>query len=195
LDLGCGGAWTSVFYALRGYCVVGQDIAPDMIKLATENRDRHGLSAEQLSFVCADYERITVSEQFDCAIFFDSLHHADDERAAIKAAYGALKPGGILITHEPGEGHSTNPHSIAAMEQFGVNERDMPPHLIIKHGKEIGFRERRILPIPPDLFNIFYERRYERSRVSLQAFNVMRRMWRIIYSPVMKNSSIVVLTK
>jgi len=166
-----------------------------MIELAVENRNRHGLSSDQLSFVCDDYESMTAQNEFDCAIFFDSLHHADNEASAIRAAYSALKPGGILITHEPGKGHSTSPHSIAAMEQYGVNERDMPPHLIIKHGLEAGFQEYRVLPIPPDLLNAFYERRYEKPWFSRQGFNVMRRVWRMIYSPVLTNSSIVVLTK
>ena len=31
LDMGCGGGWTSIFFAKRGYEVVGQDISQDMI--------------------------------------------------------------------------------------------------------------------------------------------------------------------
>ena len=37
LDLGCGGGWTSIFYARLGYQVTGQDIAPDMIAVARDN--------------------------------------------------------------------------------------------------------------------------------------------------------------
>ena len=40
LDLGCGTGWTSTFLALRGYTVVGQDIAPDMLSLARANQQR-----------------------------------------------------------------------------------------------------------------------------------------------------------
>src|SRR5689334_15699144 len=43
LDIGVGTGWTSIFYAKRGYHVVGQDIAPDMIALANENKAREGL--------------------------------------------------------------------------------------------------------------------------------------------------------
>lgn len=194
LDLGCGGAWTSVFYALHGYKVTGQDIAPDMIELAIENRTRHGLTSEQLDFLCKDYESIEGTADYDCAVFFDSLHHADDERAAIHSAYAALKPGGILLTHEPGVGHSTNPHSIAAMEQYGVNERDMPPSLIVERGMQAGFSSFRVLPMPSELLHVLFEKRYKRW-FSLEGFYVMRRLFRMLYRPKMSASSIVILTK
>src|ERR1051325_1985892 len=38
LDLGVGTGWTSVLLAQRGYQVVGVDLAPDMIALATQDR-------------------------------------------------------------------------------------------------------------------------------------------------------------
>lgn len=195
LDLGCGGGWTSVFFALRGYNVVGQDIAPDMIELAIENRMRNGLSPENLDFVCGDYEAIAAADEFDCAVFFDSLHHSDDEALAIRSAYAALKPSGILVTHEPGLGHSTNPLSIQAMQEFGVNERDMPPSLIVKRGLEAGFTGYRILPMPGDLFHIFYQRTYSKSILSKVTIKTLRRLWKLLFNPDRNNSSIVILRK
>lgn len=194
LDLGCGGAWTSIFYALHGYKVTGQDIAPDMIELAMNNRARYGLTSAQLDFVCKDYEAVDNTANYDCAVFFDSLHHADDEKAAIGAAYASLKPGGILLTHEPGVGHSTNPHSIAAMEQYGVNERDMPPSLIVERGLEVGFKSFRVLPIPQELLQVFYEKRYT-GRIRLSYLFTIRRVLRMLFRPNMNASSIVILTK
>ncbi len=138
LDLGCGTGWTSVFWAKRGYQVIGQDIAPDMIECAKQNRDLEQL--HNLDFVVSDYESMSFNNEFDCAVFFDCLHHAEDEVAALKAVYKALRPGGICIASEPGEGHSKAPESIKAMEEFGVTERDMPPWLIKRAAKGIGFR-------------------------------------------------------
>src|SRR5512147_373992 len=79
LDLGCGTGWTSVFFARRGYEVTGQDIAPDMVAAAEANRERHGLA--NLRFVVSDFEGLAFEGEFDCAVFFDSLHHAVDEEA------------------------------------------------------------------------------------------------------------------
>ena len=154
LDLGCGSGWTSVMFAQRGYFVVGQDIAPDMIALAEENKRRSGLG--HIGFVVADYEALGYRDEFDGAVFFDALHHAEDETAALTSAYRALKAGGTLITHEPGEGHSVHPGSIEAMQRFGVTERDMPPRHIIRVARDIGFRGAKSYPLPDDVFRASY---------------------------------------
>ncbi len=144
LDLGCGTGWTSCWFAKRGYQVTGQDIAPDMIAQAQSWQQREGLA--NLELVVCDYETMTFEAEFDCAVFFDSLHHAIDERLALQRVYQALKPGGVCITSEPGWGHSRNPATIQAVEQFGVTERDMPPGKIAKVAKQVGFRQARVYP-------------------------------------------------
>jgi SAM-dependent methyltransferase len=146
LDLGCGTGWTSAFFARRGYVVTGQDIAPDMIEYAERNRARYG--AESLEFIVGDYESLEFAEPFDCAVFYDSLHHASDERSALESAFRALRPGGVLVTHEPGAGHSKSPEALNAMALYGVTEKDMPPRHIRQLGREIGFSQFEFLPDP-----------------------------------------------
>ncbi len=195
LDLGCGGGWTSIFYARHGYAVTGQDIAPDMIAVARDNARINGVEG-RADFVCGDFEQLDLDEQYDAAIFFDSLHHADDEGLAIRSAWRALKPGGILITHEPGEGHSQSAESVEAMARFGVNERDMPPHLIIARGKEAGFTGFRILPMPSLLYSTFYQQRdYSGRWLSKRRWKMLGRAARMIFSPDTREGSVVVLMK
>jgi len=146
LDLGVGPGWTSVFLARRGYAVVGQDICPDMIELAGRNRDRY--EAAGASFVVQDYEAMDYRNEFDAALFYDALHHAEDERTALAAVWAALKPGGVCVTIEPGEGHGAA--SAHAVESLGVTEKDMPPHHVIAVGREAGFKTFRVYPRPPD---------------------------------------------
>ena len=153
LDLGCGTGWTSAFIAKRGYSVVGQDIAPGMIDLAKRNKQRHGV--EQLEFVVSDYESLRFESEFDGAVFYDSLHHADDEAAALVSAWRALKPGGVLVTHEPGAGHSRQPASIEAMRRYGVNEKDMPPSKIFELGRRAGFRQFESFVDPTEMLLAF----------------------------------------
>lgn len=135
LDLGCGTGWTSSFYARSGHHVTGVDISPDAIELAK----KHFASFPTLSFACYDYDVLPYKNQFDVAVFFDSLHHAEDELASLVAAYKALKPGGKIIVCEPGRGHAKSPASIQAVKKYGVNERDMPPKLSKKQLKRAGF--------------------------------------------------------
>ena len=91
LDLGCGTGWTSAFFARRGYRVVGQDIAPDMINYARQNKTRY--EAAELEFIVSDYESLAFDDPFDCAVFYDSLHHAVDERAALAERLSIVKTG------------------------------------------------------------------------------------------------------
>jgi SAM-dependent methyltransferase len=193
LDLGCGGGWTSVFFAKRGYAVTGQDIAADMINLAYRNSEINAVQ-EKVQFVLSDYEEMDFSESFDCAVFFDSLHHAVDPQLAISCAYRALKPGGILLTHEPGEGHSTAPWSVQAMKDFGVNERDMPPHLIASYAATAGFRHVRVFPMQHDIHEVFYGARPPRL-FTRKGLRLAKRVLSMLFAPDMRCSSIVVMTK
>lgn len=144
LDLGCGTGWTSIFFAKMGYEVVGVDIAADMIHCAQDLKQREGL--ENIDFAVSDYEHLGYESEFDCAVFYDALHHAVDESLAVKAAFTALKPGGVCVTSEPGKGHARHPASVRAIEEFGVTEKDMPPAKIISLGRAAGFRAFNIYP-------------------------------------------------
>jgi SAM-dependent methyltransferase len=155
LDLGCGGGWTSVFLARRGYAVVGQDIAPDMVDVADANRAAAG--PLDLSFVVSDYENLAFRDEFDGALFYDALHHAEDPAAALAAVHRALKPGGVLVTVEPGRGHAEAELSRRAVESFGVTERDMPPREIVRLARAAGFRGARVYPTPKMLAMVQYE--------------------------------------
>ena len=194
LDLGCGTGWTSVFFAKRGYDVVGVDISPDMIFHANANKDREKLS--NLRFVVSDYEGMGFEEEFDCAVFFDSLHHAVDEEVAIRHVYRALKPGGICLTLEPGRGHAKAAVSKAAVEKYGVTEKDMPPRRIIKMGKRAGFRDFTIFPRPSHLFRLttcgFFGRLAQRAVVLRKLVTLAAMGW-LLHS--LKSHGIVCLVK
>src|SRR5207249_3650157 len=88
---------------------------------------------------------------FDCAVFYSSLHHAVDEVEALRMVYHALKPGGVCITSEPGEGHAQSPNSRKAIVNYNVTEKDMPPGRIIAAARRVGFRQFRTSPHAPDL--------------------------------------------
>jgi ubiquinone/menaquinone biosynthesis C-methylase UbiE len=165
LDLGGGTAWTSVMFAKRGYDVVAQDISPDMIELAHKNRDDSRL--ENISLIVSDYESLDFKDEFDCAVFYDSLHHAVDELAAIRSVFLALKPGGICITAEPGAGHSNAEATRNAVRTFGVTEKDMPPHHIIKVALMAGFTSAKVYHrcfAPQQLFDSSDYRPFKASR-------------------------------
>jgi SAM-dependent methyltransferase len=144
LDLGCGNGWTSIFLARRGYEVTGVDISTDMIFQANQNKQRAQLT--NLRFVTADYENLSFGGMFDVVLFYDSLHHAVDEREAIAAAYRALKTGGICLSSEPGPGHAGQPASVAAGPNYGIMKKDLPVRRVFSLGRRAGFRDFRAYP-------------------------------------------------
>ena len=119
LDLGVGSGWTSELLAMRGYEVLGLDISPDMIKLAN-------MRSGKARFLVCDYEADPIPSGFDVAVIYDALHHAEDELSVLKNVYNALYDGGIIVTIEPGAGHSTTAVSVEAIRKYGTTEKDMP---------------------------------------------------------------------
>ena len=160
VEFGCGVGWLSLCFAQRGYSVTGVDISPDAIATACAQREARRIAAE---FVVADYEEFSGGGQFDYALFYDSLHHAEDERAALRCAYRALREGGMLIALEPGEGHSTMPASVHAVKEFGVHEKDMPVGHIVRLAREAGFRRHLVLPRAHEIVRLLYRPGYGRA--------------------------------
>ena len=119
LDIGVGSGWTSELFSMRGYEVLGLDISPDMIDLAN-NRSGNA------KFTVCDYEIGPILGKFDVAVIYDALHHAEDESAVLCNIYNALSDDGILVTIEPGVGHSTTEDSLNVMKKYGTTEKDMP---------------------------------------------------------------------
>jgi SAM-dependent methyltransferase len=154
LDMGCGTGWTSILFAKKGYQVVGQDLVPEAIAAGRQLKQEN--SIENLEFVVGDYESLNFKEEFDIVVFFDCLHHAVDEVAALESAYRALKPGGICITSEPGLGHERRSAGVKA--EFGVTERDMHPAKIIRASKKVGFRRFSVHPHASYLYISLYRR-------------------------------------
>ncbi len=152
IDLGCGTGWTSSFYALSGYDVTGVDIAKDAVDAA----NKYFSDLKSLKFICKDYDNLPFKDEFDIAIFFDSLHHSENELESLEAAYRTLKKGGTMILCEPGKGHSKTPESKYAVETFGVNEKDMPPKLSRKLLKEAGFTDIKTYAYPAMIHRALY---------------------------------------
>ena len=154
VEFGCGVGWLALCFAQRGYRVTGVDISPDAIAAACAQRD--GRQVAGAEFVVADYEAYAATEPFDYALFYDSLHHAEDERAAIRCAYRSLREGGMLIAFEPGRGHAQAPASVHAVREWGVHEKDMPVDYIVKLGREAGFRRHLVMPRPHEVSRLLY---------------------------------------
>ncbi len=161
VELGCGGGWLSLMFAERGYDITGIDISPDAIAIAESLRAERGIT--NATFRTADYEDVKVDQPADYVLFHDALHHAESEHAALAAAYAVLKPGGMVICIEPGDGHSVTPESKYAVETYGVHEKEMPPRHIIATAQAVGFKRHLVLPWPWTYVRSAYRPGYAKS--------------------------------
>jgi SAM-dependent methyltransferase len=142
LECGCGSGWLSKLLAKVGYRTTGVDIAPHAIDLASTQSLYESVPLPR--FIVSPGEALPFVDEFDAVVYYDALHHSVDERLAIAAAHRALRPGGVLVTSEPGRGH--HEASQSTIHQFGVTERDMPARHIVTVARDAGFAEVSILP-------------------------------------------------
>jgi SAM-dependent methyltransferase len=160
LECGCGTGWLCRLLAHGGYEVVGVDVCPKAIVMAQESSWPEEPSPE---FAIADTEHLEYNEEFDAVVFYDALHHALDELAALRCAHRALKPGGVCIALEPGDGHACQSREFARVHE--VTEKDMPPRRVRRVGLKAGFTRARILPAPQHLGRALYSQKAESGEI------------------------------
>jgi len=160
LDCGCGTGWLACFLARRGYEVVGTDVSAGAIALARAHPlFRDAGETGPPDFRVADSEALPFTSEFDAVVFFDSLHHATDDGAALRmlsSAHRALRSGGMCVALEPGRGHQAKSAAIDA--EFDVTDNDMPPGRICRLGRAAGFSRSRVAPAPQHLGKVLYGR-------------------------------------
>jgi 2-polyprenyl-3-methyl-5-hydroxy-6-metoxy-1,4-benzoquinol methylase len=104
LDMGCGGGWLSLNFAMKGMVVFGLDISDEQIKMACNLKARSGL--ENLHFKCTDlvgWDCTEYGEKFDSIFVNAFLHHlppTEIEMIFNKINY-VLKKGGRCYVYEP----------------------------------------------------------------------------------------------
>src|SRR6267378_8622294 len=104
-----------------------------------------------------DYEKLPFSNELEIAVFFDALHHCENEVATLTSVFEALRPRGVCILSEPGTGYSAAEGSRNAVQRFGVNEKDMPPTTIWQFAKQVGFRQIAIRPNANAINQLLYD--------------------------------------
>lgn len=130
LDVGCGSGWLSEYFARLGYQVKGIDISPTLVemsrtRLALVPYDVDHETKLRCSFESHDIENAPLREQFDAVLCYDSLHHFDDENAAMRHIAAMLPVGGVLFILEgerPPSGSATEEELYGVMSQYGTLE-------------------------------------------------------------------------
>jgi len=111
LDMGCGAAGKSLYYASLGAeRVFGADIVEHYEKEAYQLAEKLSLS-DRFTFVCASaFELPFPDASFDTIIMNDFMEHVSDPEAALTEALRLLAPGGRVYINFPPYYHPTGAH-------------------------------------------------------------------------------------
>jgi 2-polyprenyl-3-methyl-5-hydroxy-6-metoxy-1,4-benzoquinol methylase len=95
LEVGCGGARSSLFLARRGVDVTCADFAPEALRLAKQNFSHFGAKG---TFVQDDILNTKLEKgSYDCVMSFGLLEHFEEIDPIIQNMGSLLKPGGIHV--------------------------------------------------------------------------------------------------
>ena len=110
LDVGCGAAGKSVFYATLGAeSVVGCDLF-DYSDVSRETAEKHGV-ADKFRFVKADASRLPFPDgAFDTVVMSDFIEHAGDIEKVLSEALRVCRPGGVILINFTSYRHPRGAH-------------------------------------------------------------------------------------
>jgi len=111
LDMGCGAAGKSLYFASKGALkVTGADIVPEYEKESAELARSLGLS-DKFEFVLASALSLPFPDKsFDTIIMNDFFEHVGDPEAALKEARRLCAPGGRIYINFPPYYHPLGAH-------------------------------------------------------------------------------------
>jgi cyclopropane fatty-acyl-phospholipid synthase-like methyltransferase len=101
-ELGVGDATPLVTVAGAGIRVAGNDVSPEMVKVAQANLTSHGLDPSAIALLDAQDADALIEEQerrgsFDAVMALGVIPHVADDDAFVAAMDGFLRPGGQLL--------------------------------------------------------------------------------------------------
>jgi SAM-dependent methyltransferase len=136
LDLAAGGGWAAEWLQRLGLSVVAADLSSDLLAIARERLARTGRG----HVVCGDAEALPFrAGTFDRVLCLNAMHHFPDLPSALREIARVLRRDGRAVFSEPGAGHAGQPHSVRAVQDFGVREADIDAAEFLDQCRAAGF--------------------------------------------------------
>jgi SAM-dependent methyltransferase len=149
LEMGSGSGWMAEFFALAGYNVVATTIAPTDASAVESRTAALRAKGTPSDFVfkltpMEEVDQVVELNSFDGAYIHQALHHAHDWRAALRAAFRTLRPGGrLIIADEPNVLHTFTSYRMGKLS--GTREIGLSRRQVIRCLRDSGYREVRAI--------------------------------------------------
>lgn len=138
LDIGCGAGTLALYYANKGFNLLGIDISQRAVDSANS-------SARYLNINNVKYEKMNFpyeipNEKFDFIIFTEVIEHLKDDELALKKIYSLLQLGGIVVLSTPSKNAPL--HKLGFAKKFDKQVGHVRRYTIeelIKKAKKQGF--------------------------------------------------------
>lgn len=105
LEIGCGPGYLSLELARAGFSVTGIDLSEKCVAIAREFAAKDPFISDRapLRYVAGDFfsDLHLQPGSFDAVVFLGALHHFSDQAGTLQRVDKLLRPGGVVVTHEP----------------------------------------------------------------------------------------------
>lgn len=116
LEVGCGPAFLSLELARSGFRVTGVNLSEKCVEIAKHFAAKAPFSSERgsLCYLAGDFfsDPALESGSFDAVVFLGALHHFPDQSGTLERVERLLKPGGLVIAHEPARDRVTKGNAV-----------------------------------------------------------------------------------
>ncbi len=136
LEIACATGFGTDFLKKAGArSVTGGDISEEALAYA-----RSHYAANGVTFIRANIEALTFTQQFDVVICFETIEHVPHYREALAGLFRALRPGGVLLLTTPNR-IITSPgiHSMQRAIPFSFHTQEFTPREMRRLLTETGF--------------------------------------------------------
>lgn len=99
LDIGSGAGTLGLYYANKGFTVLGIEISQKAVDSANQSAKHLGL--ENVKFTKMDFPEEIPKEKFDFIIFTEVIEHLEEDSLALKKIFYLLNSKGIVIISTP----------------------------------------------------------------------------------------------